>query len=155
MTSPGHQRGQVWTVCPRHRGKLQTQPTRRFCVPHNSLGPDLPILNKKVNLDSEAKWPWVLCFKEQASQAQVPNSRNIRTPIAPPIDPYAVGSLDARSHPSRIDRSLFKNRHSQQGLSREDAGPLTPAQTAHNPCKSPKYAITIADYAARLSKSEG
>jgi len=72
---------------------------------HNSFGPDLPLLHKKINRGRCSHRPWRARLDKQTSEAEVPNSRNIVSIITAPINRHALDGIDARCLSSRKGRS--------------------------------------------------
>jgi len=68
-------------------------------MPHDSVGPDLSFLDKKINFGRRTHISWVSCFDKQTTQAHVPNSSSLVTLVTPPVDPDALGYLDPRVEP--------------------------------------------------------
>src|SRR6266852_7672501 len=88
---PGQQSSQLGAVLFRQRYKLQTQPGAGFCMPDDSVCPDLPFLHQKMQPGHNAMSPCLGCFNEQASHAHVPYARDILLSTALPVHPHVVG----------------------------------------------------------------
>ena len=82
------------------RREFQAYSATRLHTPYNGVGPDLSFLDKKIGFGRQTHSPWLICLNEQASRAQVPNSRSLITFITPPVDPDIPGCLDPRLEPS-------------------------------------------------------
>ena len=68
-------------------------------VPHNSIGPDLSFLNKKMKFRCPAHASWLLSLDKKTSHAQIMNLGNFVTSITAPKDPHALACLDSRVEP--------------------------------------------------------
>src|SRR6266481_2630290 len=88
---PGQQSSQLGAVLFRQRYKLQTQPGAGFCMPHDSVCPDLPFLHQKVQSGQNTRGPWLGRLNEQASHANIPHVRTTLLSTALPKPPPVVG----------------------------------------------------------------
>jgi hypothetical protein len=53
---------------------------------YNSLGSDLPLLDKKMKFGRDSRNFGFICFDEQTTHAEIPNCACILTPIREPIN---------------------------------------------------------------------
>jgi len=89
-SKPSHQRGQVGTVLFTHRFELQSQSAAGLYVPHNSIGSNLALFNKKMKIGRRTNVLWSGGLNEQSSHAEIHHARQITIATALPIDPYII-----------------------------------------------------------------
>src|SRR5215472_2193145 len=83
-------------VCLRHCRELQTHSVAGFYVPHDRVGPDLSLLNQKINLGGCTYGPGCGCFDKQSPDTEVPNTREIVSIVAPPTNRHDSWRVDTR-----------------------------------------------------------
>ena len=77
---------------------------------HDGFGADLSLRNKKVHFGSCPDRPGNWRRKEQATQAQIANLRNIFPSIASPADPYIM-RLNSRTDSFGVERRYPRGCH--------------------------------------------
>jgi hypothetical protein len=100
-----YQHFQMWAISLRHGREFEPQSAGGFCMAHNSVGPDLSLLYKKINLGYRSHRPWLGCLDEQTSDTEIPNVRNIVSSIAAPINPHVLRCVYARGQPPGTARA--------------------------------------------------
>lgn len=62
---------------------------------HNSVGPDLALLNKKINRGGRSHRPRRGRLDKHTSETKIANGRNIVSTITAPINRHALDWVDA------------------------------------------------------------
>jgi len=89
-SKPSHQCCQIVTVLFIDRLELQTQSAAGLHVPHDSVGANLALLNKKMKIGRRANALWPGGLNEQSSYTEILHARQITISAAFPVDPYIV-----------------------------------------------------------------
>src|SRR5260370_30343180 len=89
-SKPSHQCCQIGTVLFIDRFELQSQSAAGLHVPHNSVGANLALLNKKMKISRRANALWPGGLNEQSAYTEILHTRQITISAAFPVDPYIV-----------------------------------------------------------------
>ena len=89
-SKPSHQCCQIVTVLFIDRLELQSQSATGLHVPHDSVGANLALLNKKMKIGRRANALWPGGLNEQSAYTEILHARQITISAAFPVDPYIV-----------------------------------------------------------------
>ena len=89
-SKPSHQCCQIGPVLFTHCFELQSQSAAGLYVPHNGVGSNLALLNKKMKIGRRANALGLGGLNEQSSYAEVHHARQITISTAFPVDPHIV-----------------------------------------------------------------
>src|ERR1700739_3433634 len=88
--------------------KFQPHAARSLNVTDDSLGSDLPLFYKKIDLCRSPDAWWLACLKKHSAKAQIPDTQNIIASGGVPIHPNFWGFY-TRGLPAGVRRRWHKN----------------------------------------------